>query len=400
MKVKIEKLDHFGRGICYIDGKICFVEDTLPGEVVNVKVILDKKKFYLGKVKDFYEVSNDRINEVCPYKDKCGGCDLSHLKYEKENEYKCLKVKEIMSKYGNISSSKVLDCVYGDEYNYRNKVSLHGLRNMIGYYKKNSNDIVPISKCLLLDDKINKIISILNEMDYHNNYNSVVIKCSNDGEEVLVSINGEVRDYEKLFDFCDCLIINGESLKGEDKIISFIGTYKYEVGEKGFFQVNKSLTSKLYDEVRNIVKDSSCKRVLDLYCGSGTIGIYISDLVDEVIGVEVFEDSIVLANRNKELNNIKNISFINDKVENVIDKINDNIDFVIVDPPRSGLDNKTIDVLLNMEVKDIVYVSCDPVTLARDIKLLSDKYEVCYIKPFNMFSRTYHVENVCYLKLK
>ena len=400
MKVKIEKLDHFGRGICYIDGKICFVEDTLPGEVVNIKIVLDKKKFCLGKVRDFYEVSDDRINEVCPYKDKCGGCDLSHLKYKKENEYKCLKVKEIMSKYGNISSDKVLDCVYGDEYNYSNKASLHGLRNMIGYYKKNSNDIVPINKCLLLDDKINKIISVLNEMDYHNNYNSVVIKCSNDSEEALVSIKGEVRDYEKLFEFCDCLIINGESLKGEDKIISFIGSYKYEVGEKGFFQVNKSLTSKLYDEVRKIVKESSCKRVLDLYCGSGTIGIYISDLVDEVIGVEVVEESIVLANRNKELNNVKNVSFINDKVENVIDKINKNVDFVIVDPPRSGLDNKTIDVLLNMEVKDLVYVSCDPVTLARDIKLLSDKYEVCYIKPFNMFSRTYHVENVCYLKLK
>lgn len=398
MKIKIEKLDHFGRGICYVDGKICFVEDTLPGEVVDIKITLEKKKFLLGKVNDFYKVSNDRIDEVCPYKDKCGGCDLSHLKYEKENEYKCLKVKELMSKYANISNDLVMDCVYGDEYNYRNKVTLHGERNLIGYYKKNSNDIVPIKKCLLVDEKINIIIDKLNKMDYHNNYDEVIIKCSNDSEEVMISITGEVRDYEELFNYCDSLIINGKVVKGEESIVSFIGKCKYEITDKGFFQVNKNLTKLLYDEVRKVVSNVKPKRVLDLYCGAGTIGIYISDLVDEVIGVESFSKSIVSANKNKKLNGVRNIKFINEKVENVIDEIKENVDLVIVDPPRSGLDKKTIDVLLDMGCSDIIYVSCDPSTLARDVKLLSDKYNVNYIKPFNMFSRTYHVECVCVLK--
>ena len=400
MRVKIEKLDHFGRGICYIDGKICFVEDTLPGEEVKVKITLEKKKYMLGTVKDFYSVSPDRVDDVCPYKDKCGGCDLSHLSYKKENEYKCLKVKEILKKYADVDEVLVEDVSFGEEYNYRNKITLHGDHNIIGYYKKNSNDIVPINKCLLVDRKINHIINVINMMSSDNEYKDIIIRVSNDSEEVLISITGKVKGYEVLEDLCDSLIINDEVVKGERTIMSFIGEKKFIISDKGFFQVNKTLTERLYNEVLNIVKEVKPKKVLDLYCGCGTIGIYISDYVDEVIGVEVFKESIENAKKNKKLNNCNNIRFICDKVENVIDNIKDNTDLVIVDPPRGGLDNTSIDVLLSMNVNNLVYVSCDPVTLARDIKLLKEKYDVVSIKPFNMFSRTYHVECVCLLKAK
>lgn len=400
MRVKIEKLDHFGRGICYIDGKICFVEDTLPGEEVKVKITLEKKKYMLGKVKDFYSVSSDRVDDVCPYKDKCGGCDLSHLSYKMENEYKCLKVKEILKKYADVDEVLVEDVSFGDEYNYRNKITLHGDHNIIGYYKKNSNDIVPINKCLLVDEKINHIINVINMMSSDNEYKDIVIRVSNDGEEVLISITGKIKGYEVLEDLCDSLIINDEVVKGERCIMSFIGEKKFIISDKGFFQVNKTLTERLYNEVLNIVKEVKPKKVLDLYCGCGTIGIYISDYVDEVVGVEVFKESIENAKKNKKLNNCHNIRFICDKVENVIDNIKDNTDLVIVDPPRGGLDKTSIDVLLGMNVNNLVYVSCDPVTLARDIKLLKEKYDVVSIKPFNMFSKTYHVECVCLLNAK
>ena len=400
MRVKIEKLDHFGRGICYIDGKICFVENTLPGEDVKIKINLEKKKYMLGSVKDFYSVSPDRVDDVCPYKDKCGGCDLSHLSYKKENEYKCLKVKEILKKYADVDEVLVEDVSFGEEYNYRNKITLHGDHNIIGYYKKNSNDIVPINKCLLVDEKINHIINVINMMSSDNEYKDIVIRVSNDSEEVLISITGKVKGYEVLEDLCDSLIINDEVIKGERTIMSFIGEKKFIISDKGFFQVNKTLTERLYNEVLNIVKEVKPKKVLDLYCGCGTIGIYISDYVDEVVGVEVFKESIENAKKNKKLNNCNNIRFICDKVENVIDNIKDNTDLVIVDPPRGGLDKTSIDVLLSMNVNNLVYVSCDPVTLARDIKLLKEKYDVVSIKPFNMFSKTYHVECVCLLKAK
>lgn len=400
MRVKIEKLDHFGRGICYIDGKICFVEDTLPGEEVKIKIILEKKKYMLGRVKDFYSVSSDRVDDVCPYKDKCGGCDLSHLSYKMENEYKCLKVKEILKKYADVDEVLVEDVSFGEEYNYRNKITLHGDHNIIGYYKKNSNDIVPINKCLLVDEKINHIINVINMMSSDNEYKDIIIRVSNDSEEVLISITGKVKGYEVLEDLCDSLIINDEVVKGERCILSFIGEKKFIISDKGFFQVNKTLTERLYNEVLNIVKEVKPKKVLDLYCGCGTIGIYISDYVDEVVGVEVFKESIENAKKNKKLNNCHNIRFICDKVENVIDNIKDNTDLVIVDPPRGGLDKTSIDVLLSMNVNNLIYVSCDPVTLARDIKLLKEKYDVVSVKPFNMFSKTYHVECVCLLKAK
>lgn len=400
MRVKIEKLDHFGRGICYIDGKICFVEDTLPGEEVKIKITLEKKKYMLGRVKDFYSISSDRVDDVCPYKDKCGGCDLSHLSYKMENEYKCLKVKEILKKYADVDEVLVEDVSFGEEYNYRNKITLHGDHNIIGYYKKNSNDIVPINKCLLVDEKINHIINVINMMSSDNEYKDIIIRVSNDSEEVLISITGKVNGYEVLEDLCDSLIINDEVIKGERCIMSFIGEKKFIISDKGFFQVNKTLTERLYNEVLNIVKEVKPKKVLDLYCGCGTIGIYISDYVDEVIGVEVFKESIENAKKNKKLNNCHNIRFICDKVENVIDNIKDNTDLVIVDPPRGGLDKISIDVLLSMNVNNLVYVSCDPVTLARDIKLLKEKYDVVSVKPFNMFSKTYHVECVCLLKAK
>ena len=400
MRVKIEKLDHFGRGICYIDGKICFVEDTLPGEEVKIKITLEKKKYMLGRVKDFYNVSSDRVDDLCPYKDKCGGCDLSHLSYKMENEYKCLKVKEILKKYADVDEVLVEDVSFGEEYNYRNKITLHGDHNIIGYYKKNSNDIVPINKCLLVDEKINHIINVINMMSSDNEYKDIIIRVSNDSEEVLISITGKVKGYEVLEDLCDSLIINDEVIKGERCIMSFIGEKKFIISDKGFFQVNKTLTERLYNEVLNIVKEVKPKKVLDLYCGCGTIGIYISDYVDEVVGVEVFKESIENAKKNKKLNNCHNIRFICDKVENVIDNIKDNTDLVIVDPPRGGLDKTSIDVLLSMNVNNLVYVSCDPVTLARDIKLLKEKYDVVSVKPFNMFSKTYHVECVCLLKAK
>ena len=400
MRVKIEKLDHFGRGICYIDGKICFVENTLPGEDVKIKINLEKKKYILGRVKDFYSVSSDRVDDVCPYKDKCGGCDLSHLSYKKENEYKCLKVKEILKKYADVDEVLVEDVSFGEEYNYRNKITLHGDHNIIGYYKKNSNDIVPINKCLLVDEKINHIINVINMMSSDNEYKDIIIRVSNDSEEVLISITGKVKGYEVLEDLCDSLIINNEVIKGERTIMSFIGEKRFIISDKGFFQVNKTLTERLYNEVLNIVKEVKPKKVLDLYCGCGTIGIYISDYVDEVVGVEVFKESIENAKKNKKLNNCNNIRFICDKVENVIDNIKDNTDLVIVDPPRGGLDITSVNVLLSMNVNNLVYVSCDPVTLARDIKLLKEKYDVVSIKPFNMFSKTYHVECVCLLKAK
>lgn len=399
MKVEIEKLDHFGRGITYIDGKICFVEKALPGEVVKIKIVKDSKKYMLGKVIDYYKLSDDRVDEVCFYSDICGGCNLSHMNFDSENKYKCMKVKEILKKFGDVSEEKILNVESESPYNYRNKVTLHGSNNTLGYCESGSNSVFGTEKCLLADEKINEVMEVVKGMSYTEKIEELLIRVSNDSDEVMVSLKGEINNYDVLRNLVDTLIINDEVLLGEGKIISSIGSKKFYVSDKSFFQVNKELTVRLYDEVKRVVEEKKPKKVLDLYCGTGTIGIYVSDFCEEVIGVDYSKSGINDANANKELNKVKNIKFICDKVENVIDEFKD-IDLVIVDPPRAGLDNKTIDNLKRISADAIVYVSCDPATLGRDLKMLSSDYEVIYVKPFNMFPRTYHIENFVQLRRK
>ena len=395
MEVKIEKLDNLGRGITYINDKICFIENTLVNEIVNIEITKENKKYLEAKVINYIEKSPFRIEEECPYSSICGGCNLNHMCYNDEIKFKNKKIKDIMTKYGNIDSNLVENIVYSDRNNYRNKIILHGKDNELGLYKKESNEIIPIKECLLVNPKINEIINILNNIN--KGIQEVIIKTSNDNSNVMVSITGEVTSIDELINICNVLIINDKYYTNDKVILTSIGNKKYFESINSFFQVNNSLTKDLYNEVLINVKDKNYKKVLDLYCGTGTIGIYIKDYVDSVIGIDYNKSNIEDAIKNKELNNIDNIDFICDKVENKIDTFTD-IDLVIVDPPRAGLDPKTKDYLKKINSNEIIYVSCDPMTLSRDIKDLSDTYKVKYIKPFNMFPRTYHCESVCVLE--
>ena len=366
MHVKIDKLDNFGRGITYINNKICFVDNALPGEVVEIEITKEKSKYLEARVINVIESSPDRVKVDCSYYDICGGCNLRHLSYQKENEFKKEKVQELINHIGKLNV-KVNNIVYGPENNYRNKVTFHSSKNKIGYYEKGTKNIISFDNFLLLDNLINDNIKNIKYSP-----KDIVIRTSNDGKEIL--------------------------MKDDSSIITSIGDKKYYVSRDSFFQVNKYLTKNLYDLIRNNI-DKKYNKCLDLYCGTGTIGIYISDLVNEIIGIDYNESNINDANKNKELNNITNISFICDKVENKIDTFKD-IDLVIVDPPRAGLDNKTKKYLNEINSERIIYVSCDPATLSRDLKDLSVNYNILNVTPVNMFPRTYHVESLTLLERK
>jgi len=365
MEVVIQKLDHFGRGICYIDSKICFVEGALPNERVIIEIVKETKNFIEARCVHVILESPDRVKPICPYFGECGGCSLQYMSYSLENKFKEEKVKDIVSRFGNISPDIVLPIVHHQEYNYRNKITLHGNGSIMGLYKNDSHDIVPIEKCHLVLPSINEMIPKIPNMK------ECIIKSSNDGKNILTSMD-----------------------KGE--LITTIGDYQYYQSISSFFQVNSTLTKELYDEVLRSIQEIQPNQLLDLYCGTGTIGIYVSKYCNSIIGVDYNSSNIHDACKNAEMNHIANIDFICDKVENVIDQFQD-IDCVIVDPPRSGLDNKTKDFLKTIASSSIIYVSCDPATMARDLKDLSDSYDVKYIKPFNMFPRTSHVETVSVL---
>lgn len=394
---KIEKLDHKGRGICFVDGKITFVEEALPNEIVDIKLLLQKKKFNEAKVKSIIEQNENRIIPKCPYYHDCGGCDLMHLNYPKQLEYKINKVTEILERYGNIKK-EIAEIIPSSELYYRNKATFQ-VKESIGFYKKKSYDIIPVEKCLVVDEKINHILNQIKFLDLSGIY-QIVIRTSKYTDESMIvfKTNSDLKiDINKLNITSIIMYKNNEyiTLKGKNYILEKLNDLNFMISPDSFFQVNSYGALKLYERVLKYANLKENEKVLDLFCGTGTIGLFLSRYCNHVTGVEINKYAVEDAKKNAKLNNINNCDFICDDAMNV--HFND-IDLVAVDPPRSGLDKVTIDYLLNLETKKIIYVSCDPMTLARDLKLLGQKYEVKNISLVDMFSNTYHVESVVLLE--
>ena len=396
MKVKILRLDNFGRGIAYYNNKICFIDNCFPDEVVDFKIIKETSKYIEGHVIEIANNSSLRVESDCIYSRICGGCCFQEYDYLSENKYKEDKIKSLISRYLKEYINVVSDIVYDRKTYYRNKIILHGNNDKLGLYKGKSKEIVDIDRCIISNEKINKIIKIIKKIK---NIEEVLIRTSNDEKEVLVNIKNDVKNYEELEKECTVLIINNKLITSKKKIITHIGNKKYYLSSNSFFQVNEFLTEKLFNKVKEYVKTIKPNNVLDLYCGTGSFGIYISDIVNNIVGVDYNKSNIEDAIDNNKLNNINNIKYICSKVEDVIEKLKD-YDLIIVDPPRAGLDKKSIKNILEINSKNIIYISCDPNTLVRDLKILSEKYIIKEITPFNMFPRTYHVETVSVLSRK
>ena len=398
--MKIEKLDYYGRGISRSSGKVYFIENALKDEDVSITLLKEKKKYCEAKLKEISNISKDRTEAKCKYYNVCGGCQLMHIKEEKQEEFKKEKVEEILKKFLKYNKD-VNDIVFSKNFNYRNKVVLHVKDNKLGFYKNKTNELIEIDKCLLLNPVINDLISYLKNYIESKDIEKITIKVGNKTNEVMLIIDGSIAKYQKLLEIVDVLIINEKVMTTKDYITSYIGNKKYIIKRNSFFQVNYDISTRMYDKVKDVIVKEKSKNVLDLYCGTGTIGIYISDVVSKITGREVVSDAIEAANINKKINNVENIEFILWKVEDKLDFIsNNNIDTVIVDPPRSGLHKKVIPILEKISPKTIIYVSCDPITMARDINLLSNNYELVEVTPYDMFPNTYHVETVCVLKKK
>ena len=393
MEVIIEKLDHFGRGIAKKEGKVCFVENALPGEIVKIKIIRDSRKHMEAEVVSYLKTSSDRIQEKCPYTSFCGGCSCPHLSFEKENEWKEKKVKEAIHKFAGLDENLVFPIVYRNEFYYRNKIILHGKDGKLGFYQKNTNHRIPIQECLLANHKINEIIPLLQNQKIE----EAIIKTSNHEDKVMLSIKGKVENIENLLHECDVLKVNQDYITEKRYIKTMVGDKEYQESISSFFQVNEELTKELYEEVKKVVKEKRPRVLLDLYCGTGSIGLYCREYCQKLIGIDSNRYNIEDAKMNQKED--QNSYFILDTVENQVDLLKES-DLIIVDPPRSGLDEKTREHLSRWKGNTLIYVSCDPITLARDLNELKENYNVRYIKPFNMFPRTHHVECISVLERK
>ena len=392
MIVKIDGLSHDLKGIARVNGKVTFIDNALPNEVVDIRVFEEKKNFNRGKVISYIEKNKDRIINKCPYFDMCGGCSFGCVNYEKAVCYKKDIFIDIFKRYANMDINPSV--MYSDKiYEYRNKISMKVNSGKLSLVEEDSNNLVDIDRCLLVNDKINNVIKILSDTNL-NGLNEVIIRGT---DSIMVILNGEY-DYDSIVnlikDKVDSIIYNGKCVYGNEYIIINVDKYKYSVYPESFFQVNTDMIVKLYDRVKEYAGKGDS--LLDLYCGAGTIGIYLSDNFNKVRGVEINKDAIRGANLNKEINGTNNISFELGNANSI--KIDE--DVVVVDPPRSGLDDKTRNIIINSNIKKLVYVSCNPITLARDINILKEKYDIIDITLFDNFPNTIHMESVCVLERK
>lgn len=398
MNVKIEKMDDFGRGIAYIDDKVVFVPKTIVDDIVDIKIMSEKKKYSIAKVNEIINPSKLRIPFKCPYFDICGGCSLQNVEYRIELEYKLQKINNLLKK--NKIDYQVKNIIKSAKrYNYRNKVSLKIEDNIIGYYEKDTHNIVEINKCFLLNDAINDVIDDLPRLSIING--SVIIRSNLKGELLLIiytdKLNKDGIKYLVNKHRISGIVLNDKCIFGSDFLVDKIDDYKFKISYNSFFQVNPYICKELFKIVKDYTKDAN--NLIDLYSGVGTLSIVAKENASSVLGVEIIDNAAINAKTNAMLNGVSNISFIASDTNKIISYL-EGKDFVIVDPPRSGLTSKVIEGIKKYQVKNILYVSCDPNTLMRDLNLLLTDYKIIEFKLLDMFPNTYHVESVCVLEHK
>ncbi len=389
MIIKINKLDSFGNGIAYIDNKTVFVKRALPGETVEIEIYKEKKNISFAKIINILEPSSERRKSICPYYDRCGGCDFLHTTDEVEKEFKINKAKYLFNRCDNYYETENL--------NYRNKVVLHSKNGHYGFYQEETNDLVEIDYCYIADYKINEIIKSLRKDNIWGDFD-VTIR-SFDGD-ILLSLDGDINNitFYDTAKIVKTIIVNNQVILGNGYLYFYINDYKIRLGSKAFFQVNLEGLNNIYKIISNFLKDKKINKALDLYSGVSLWSILINKFVDNIDSIEINEEACLNGKNNLIENNIHNVNIINGKVEDYIDKFSD-IDLVITDPPRSGMDKKTIDYLLKINSKYIIYISCNMDTLKRDLDRF-DNYELKELDLVNMFKRTYHCEVVTILERK
>ncbi len=413
-----------GMGVGKCEGFTFFVDNCTVEDKVKMKITKLKKNFGIGKAIGILEKSRYRVESKCDFFPKCDGCQLHNLDYEKQLELKRNMVKNNLERIGKIENVKINKTIGMDNpYRYRNKANFKVDKNgNIGYFKRGTNDLIPIDKCIIQKEITDEIIA--NFKEYFKEHGTkgikdIIVRTTKDGKSMLIMVtqikgtvpfvwnqtkvgtNSKVVSIYQNINPKNTPVVMGHKdikLYGEDKIIDTIGEYKFYISPKSFFQVNPIQTEVLYDKVVEHLNLEGNEVVADLYCGIGTISLYISKYAKKIYGVEIVKDAIEDAKENLKLNNVDNVEFIHGKSEDVLPKLNNQgikIDAMVVDPPRKGLDKSLIDAIIKAKPKKIVYVSCNPATLARDVGyLVEDGYVVEEVQPVDMFPWTTHVECV------
>lgn len=435
--IEIEDIGSSGEGVGKIDGFTVFVPQAIPGDRVKVKITTLKKRYGIGKIIEITQTSRDRVKPICNLFGKCGGCQLMHMAYQAQLDMKRNKVVQALNRIGKIDAKVHPTIGMENPYGYRNKAQFPvGIRNgkaIIGPYEMGSHNIVDTNYCHIqapITEKITEIIKkyiddykieVYDEVKRRGLIRNIIIRVGFATGDVMVVLvtNGRQLPYKdelikmlkenipglksvvQNINTRNTNVVLGEEtivLYGEDRIVDHIGESKFNISSKSFFQVNSIQTKILYDKVLEYADLKGNEVVFDIYCGIGTIALYLAQEAKEVHGVEIIDAAIEDARVTAKINNINNAKFYVGDAEKVVPNLYKEglyADIVVVDPPRRGCEESVLETMVKMAPEKIIYVSCNPATLARDLGyLVKGGYKVVEVQPVDMFPQTVHVECV------
>lgn len=439
-KVNITSVASKGEGVGKINDFTVFVPGAMYGEEVEIIIEKVSKTYAIGKLNKIIKISEERTNPMCSLYENCGGCQIQHMNYKGQLDFKKKKVQDAISRIGKMEL-KVEDVIGMDNpTRYRNKVQLPiGEENgkiKVGFYEPRSHNIIDLSSCYIQDEVADKIIYIVRcwlqkynidvykEKLHRGTIRHIMIRKAFKTGDIMVVIVTNGKDIPHKKELIKDLVSNIKGLKGviqnindkqtnvvlgqksitlwgKDTIVDYIGEFRFNISPLSFFQVNPIQTEVLYNKALEYAGLQGDEVVFDAYCGTGTISLFLSQKCKKVYGVEIIPQAIENAKINAKENNVENVEFIVGKCEDVIPKLIEKgirADVVIVDPPRKGCEKSLLDAIAKMNPEKIVYVSCDPGTLARDLNILNDMgYITEKVQPVDMFPQTMHVENVAKL---
>jgi len=439
--VDIKRVGINGEGIAYYKKLAIFIPNALPKENIFIEITSVNKKYANGVIRELKKPSPLRVNNFCPYYNKCGGCSLQHLDYSNSGEIKKNILIEALNRYSGLDYKKFeirKTMLMDDPFGYRYKATLplrqgeHGV--VYGMYAPNSEQFVRTKECKVQNDIINQVaFSLCSALDMSsiNAYSPklkngyaryLIIRTSHFNLDTQVtfifskkpsnletltklcleiphvtSVYYSINEVEDNVEFFGSELIH---LGGKETILEKLDDYSFELLPNSFFQLNPLQATTLFNEVKKACKLSGKETVLDAYCGVGVIGTFLARNAKEVIGIESSAEAVINAKKNALLNKIDNIKFIEGDSTNVIPYVNkkNDVDILVVDPPRSGLDDKLLNTIMKSDIKKIIYVSCNPATLAKNLSVLKDKYDVKFMEPIDMFPFSAHVESITVLK--
>jgi 23S rRNA (uracil1939-C5)-methyltransferase len=422
MEVDIIDISSKGLGVSRAKGKVVFVEWALVNETVSCTPVREGTTIIEARLDKILKPSSDRVEPVCPHFKSCGGCQLQHLSYSGQLKMKQKKIQDALERIGKIKGVRVEEVIGSVEYGYRNKLQMPVRAGKLGFFGSNSHEFVPIQHCYLHLPQSQKVLEEIESMGIPHSIDTLVMKTAFSTNSVLMILCSFEPLTAQIETFAKAVIESKKEVKGiyftrrkkdsnfvfgkdftlvagqesiEDEILGL----KFSLYKDAFYQVNPYQVPHLYRYAIDRLELKETDRFLDAFCGVGTMTLLASKSCKEAVGIECVPSAIESAINNRDLNKIQNVQFYLGRAEERIKELPP-FNKVILNPPRKGCDENLLNVLKEQKVEKIVYVSCDPATFARDIKILQSDYVLKSVQPFDLFPQTVHVETVGYLELR